>query len=123
MTLVEVLVGAVTLALCAAPILGSVSWMRLRAAETTTQGLVTNALAEQISLVQSLGRATALSAGTTKTSQSLGGGVTLAITRTVASIAGKPRLYDVRVDGAWTARAGGGARSLTLETYVFSPDN
>lgn len=118
------MVGALVLGICAVPILGSVTWIRGRAANATVDALVANALNEQVSLVRSLGRAAALAPGTTSSSRSLGNGVTLAVTRTVAALSGKPRLYDLTVTGTWTSRGEGGrARSLTLETYVFAPDN
>ncbi len=124
MTLVETMVGALVLAVCAAPLLGSVAWIRARAADATIDAEVANELNEQIALAQSLGRATALVPGTTNVSTLLGNGVTVAMVRTVAAVSGAPRLYDVSVVGTWTSRGEGGqGRSMTLETYVFSPDN
>ena len=123
-TLVETLVGAIVLAVCAAPLMGSVAWIRGRAADATVDAQVAIALTEQMALVRSLGRTTALTAGTVTSSRSLGGGVTLAVVRTVAPLSGSPRLYDVTATGTWTSRGEGGqARTMTLETYAFSPDN
>ena len=124
LTLVETLVGALVLAVCAAPLMGSVAWVRGRAADATIDAQVSVALSEQIALVRSLGDSAALATGTTTASRSLGNGVTLAITRTVSAIAGSPRLYDVTAVGTWISRGGDGqARSMTLETYVYAPDN
>lgn len=124
MTLVETLVGAVVLVACAAPLMGSVAWIRARAADATIDAQVSTELGEQIALVLSAGRATALTPGTTTASASLSNGVALAMRRTVSAIAGSPRLYDVTVVGTWTSRGEGGqSRSMTLETYAFSPDN
>ena len=124
MTLVEVLVGVVTLALCTAPVLGCVSWMRACAAEATTDALVANALGEQIALARSGGRGAALAVGTTTVTKTLGYGVTLSLTRTVSAVAGNLRLYDVKSVGTWTPRARSkGTRSMTLESYAFAPSN
>lgn len=118
------MVGALVLTLCSVPLLGSVAWIRGCAADATIDAQVAAALDEQMSLVRSLGRASSLAAGTVASNKNLGNGVTLTIARTIAPIAGKPRLYDVTAVASWTSRGGGGkARSMTLETYVFAPDN
>lgn len=118
------MVGALVLAICSAPLLRSVAWIRAAAADATIDAKVATALDEQTSIVRSLGRSAALTPGSTTSSSSLGNGVTLTVIRTVAAVSGKPRLYDLNVVGTWTSRGEGGkARSLTLETYVFAPDN
>ena len=124
MTVVEVMVGAVILAICTPPILGCIIWMRSCAAETTIDGTVAAELNEQIALTRSLGKSAALTPGTTSSSQSLGSGVTLTVNRTISAVTGKPRVYDVVATGTWTSKTRGGqSRSLTVETYVFAPDN
>ena len=120
----ETLVGAMVLVVCTAPLLGSVAYIRTCAADAAIDAGVANALNEQIALVRSLGRSVALVPGTVNATKNLGSGVTLAIVRTVAAVAGKPRLYRVGVVGSWTSRGEGGkGRTLVLETYVFAPDN
>lgn len=124
MTLVETLVGAVVLAVCAAPLLGSVVWIRARAADATIDAQVAVELNEQLALARSLGRAGALTVGTASGTRNLANGVTLSITRTISAVAGTPRLYDVTAAGTWTSRGEGGQpRSMTLETYVYAPDD
>lgn len=124
MTLVETMVGALILALCTSPIVGCIAWMRNCAAEATIDARVSTALDEQISIVKSLGRAKSLVVGTSNSTVALGSGLTLNVVRTVTSVEGQPRLYDVAAVGTWTSRARGGRpRSMTLETYAFAPDN
>ena len=118
------MVGALVLAVCTAPLVGSVAWIRSCAADATVDAGVANALNEQFALVYSAGRTAPLTVGTLNSSKRLGNGVSLTIVRSVTPVSGKPRLYDVNVTGTWTSRGGGGKpRSLNLETYVFAPEN
>lgn len=118
------MVGALVLAVCTAPLVGSVAWIRACAADAAIDAAVANGLDEQIARVRSLGRSAALVSGTTNAAKSLGSGVTLSIVRTIAAVTGKPRLYRVGVVGTWNSRGEGGrGRTLVLETYVFAPDN
>jgi hypothetical protein len=136
MSMVEVMVGVVVLVLCLTPILGCVSWIRGNAADSSIEAAVASKLAEDLSRTHAAGRATRLSegvvdsammipiAGATGTGESLGSGVLLNTVRTVTAVSGQPRLFDVRIDGTWTSRgAGGKPRSMTMETYVFAPEN
>lgn len=122
--MVETLLGALVLAVCAAPLMGSVAWVRRRAGNATIDAQVAVALNEQLSQARSQGRTTALTAGTSTSTRSLGNGVTLSISRTIAAVSGSLRLYDVTATGTWTSRGESGqARQMTLETYAFAPDN
>ena len=118
------MVGALVLAVCTAPLVGSVAWIRACAADATIDASVAQALNEQFSLVYSAARTAPLLVGTVNSSKSLGNGLSLAIVRTVSTVSGKPCLYDVNVTGTWTSRGEGGKpRTLNLETYVFAPEN
>src|SRR4051794_4004629 len=97
MSIVEVMVGVVVLAVCTPPILACVLWMRSCAAESTIDAQVASALSEQVEIVRSLGQSAALPTGSTGSSQSLGNGITLTVNRTVAAVAGQPRLYKLVV--------------------------
>lgn len=134
--MVEVMVGVVVLMLCLTPILGCVTWIRGNAADSSIEAAVASKLAEELSRTHATGRTARLAEGTvdssmmipiagaTGTGESLGSGVLLNTVRTVTAMPGQARLFDVRIDGTWTSRgAGGQARSMTMETYVFAPEN
>lgn len=123
MTAVEVLFGVVVLAICTAPILGCVLFTRNNAADAATEAVVVSALNEQIAQTRYADLTTALSSSTNTINKTLTGGVALSITTTVSPVSAFRRLSLVRAVGSWKSRSGEKSRSVTLETYVYAPDN